>query len=72
MVRGRQMGGTSMRKLTKKQKSLIDSFIKNNRSAPMFASCSIIDNGGLIENLNRYESCWSDIERYYADNYNKF
>ena len=57
-----------MRKLNKKQKSMIDTFIKNNGSGGMFLSASVIDNDGAIENVNRYESCWSDIERYYSDN----
>ncbi len=60
-----------MRKLNKKQKTMIDTFIKNNRSAGMFLPCQVIDPSGAIENMNDYESCWSDIERYYADNVNK-
>jgi len=60
-----------MRKLNKKQKQLIDLFIKNNRSAGMFLPCSVIDPAGAIENINNYESCWSDIERYYSDNASK-
>ena len=61
-----------MRKLNKKQKSMIDSFINNNRSGGMFLPVSVIDSDGAIENVNNYESCWSDIERYYTDNYTKF
>ncbi len=57
-----------MRKLNKKQKSMIDTFIKNNQAGGMFLSASVIDSDGAIENVNRYESCWSDIERYYTDN----
>jgi len=60
-----------MRKLNKKQKTMIDVFIKNNRSAGMFLPVSVIDPSGDIENVNNYESCWSDIERYYTDNVNK-
>ena len=60
-----------MRKLNKKQKSIIDTFINNNRSGGMFLSASVIDNDGAIENINNYESCWSDIERYYSDTMNK-
>ena len=61
-----------MRKLNKKQKSMIDTFITNNRSGGMFLQVSVIDSDGAIENVNNYESCWSDIERYYTDNYTKF
>jgi len=57
-----------MRKLNNTQKRMIDNFIKNNRSAPNFLPCSIIDASGEIENINFYESAWSDIERYYSDN----
>lgn len=57
-----------MRSLNKKQKNAILNFIKNNRSAPTYLSCSQIDLDGSIENLNNYESCWSDIERFYSDN----
>ena len=57
-----------MRKLNNTQKKMIDNFIKNNRSAPNFLPCSIIDSSGEIENKNNYESVWSDIERYYSDN----
>ena len=57
-----------MRKLNKKQKSMIDTFIANNRSAGSYLSTSVIDPTGAIENINNYESCWSDIERYYSDN----
>ena len=60
-----------MRKLNKKQKSMIDTFINNNRSGGMFLPVSVIDPSGDIENVNNYESCWSDIERYYTDNVNK-
>jgi hypothetical protein len=60
-----------MRKLNKKQKTMIDVFINNNRSAGMFLPVSVIDPSGDIENVNNYESCWSDIERYYTDNVNK-
>tara|TARA_R110000787_G_scaffold75181_2_gene166679 strand:- start:1675 stop:1881 length:207 start_codon:yes stop_codon:yes gene_type:complete len=56
-----------MRKLNSIQKKMIDNFIKNNRSAPIFLSCSIIDASGEIENKNNYETAWSDIERYYSD-----
>lgn len=59
-----------MRKLNKKQKNMIDTFIKNNQSGGMFLSVSVIDSDGSIENVNRYETCWSDIERYYTDNFN--
>ena len=61
-----------MRKLNKKQKSMIDTFINNSRSGGMFLPVSVIDSDGAIENVNNYESCWSDIERYYTDNYTKF
>lgn len=57
-----------MRKLNTKQKTMIDNFINANRSAGMFLSVTQIDLDGSIENVNRYESCWSDIERYYSDN----
>ncbi len=50
---------------------MIDTFIKNNQSGGMFLSVSVIDSDGSIENVNRYETCWSDIERYYTDNFNK-
>ena len=63
--------GNIMRKLNKKQKALIDTFVKNNKTAPMYLSCDVIDSSGAIENLNNYDSCWSDIERYYTDSYNK-
>jgi len=56
-----------MRKLNKKQKSMIDTFINNNKSGGLFLPCSVIDNGGMIENVNNYDGCWSDIERYYTD-----
>ena len=56
-----------MRKLNNKQKMLIKNFIKNNPSAPQFLPVEVIDDTGEIENCNMYESCWSDIERYYAD-----
>ena len=52
-----------MKKLNKKQKTMIDVFINNNRSAGMFLPVSVIDPSGAIENVNDYESCWSDIER---------
>ncbi len=61
-------GEIKMRKLNKKQKGLIDTFIQGNKSGGMFLPCSVIDPSGIIENNNWYESCWSDIERYYADN----
>ena len=51
---------------------MIDTFINNNRSGGMFLPVSVIDSSGTIENVNNYESCWSDIERYYTDNYTKF
>jgi len=57
-----------MRKLNNTQKKMIDNFIKNNRSAGIFLSCSVIDSSGEIENINNYESVCSDIERYYSDN----
>jgi len=57
-----------MRKLNNTQKKMIDNFIKNNRSAGIFLPCSVIDSSGEIENINSYESVWSDIERYYSDN----
>ena len=60
-----------MRKLNKKQKNMIDTFIKNNQSGGVFLPIGVIDVDGSIENVNRYESCWSDIERYYTDTMNK-
>lgn len=56
-----------MKKLNKKQENLILNFIKNNKSAPTYLSCDQIDPDGSIENLNNYESCWSDIEKFYFD-----
>jgi len=60
-----------MNKLNAMQKKKIKEFIINNRSAGAFLSISNIDPSGAIENLNYYESCWSDIERFYSDNCNK-
>ena len=56
-----------MRKLTKKQKSLIIDFITANSSAPFFAGYDVIDSNGAIANLNKYEAVYSDIERFYTD-----
>ena len=60
-----------MRKLNSKQKALIKQFIVNNPTAGVFAPATVIDPSGSIENLNYYESCWADIERFYSDNFNK-
>tara|TARA_R110000744_G_C19151509_1_gene539449 strand:- start:523 stop:726 length:204 start_codon:yes stop_codon:yes gene_type:complete len=56
-----------MRKLNKKQKQLIENFIKDNPMALQFLPIESIDHSGKIENCNWYESCWNDIEIYYSD-----
>jgi len=56
-----------MRKLNKKQKSLIIDFINANNSAQVFAEYDLIDSTGAIAALNDYEAVHTDIERFYTD-----
>ncbi len=56
-----------MRKLNKQQQTKVINFIEHNKSAGMYVSVDTIDPSGSIQNLNWYETCWSDIERFYTD-----